>query len=154
MPTIRIPADATPEVKETFRQIQTILNRLVGERNVDHHGRRTINAGDAVDPQDYVTLRQAGEAISESASRVERHLTQTLTVHVNPAGAISGNGTISSPLAVRVDGSSIIINSDNQLEVADVVDLTVYYAPLTTGEEPLDFISDGGGSVVMVPFLP
>lgn len=45
-------------------------------------------------------------------------------VVVSPTGALDGNGTIGSPLAVRPDGSSITINGSNQLQAnipADVI---------------------------------
>ena len=38
------------------------------------------------------------------------------TVVVDPAGALDGDGSSGSPLAVKVDGSSIIINGSNELE--------------------------------------
>lgn len=38
------------------------------------------------------------------------------TVDVDPAGALDGDGSPGSPLAVRVDNSTIIINGSNELE--------------------------------------
>jgi hypothetical protein len=57
----KIPLKATPEVQEAFRQIWLELERLNGKNNVDYHGKRVINAGDSVDPGDYVTQRELGE---------------------------------------------------------------------------------------------
>lgn len=87
MPIIRIPRDAPPEVRETFQQIQTILTRLTGDRNINHHGRRTINAGDAVDAKDYVTLRQLQRLLTESIAASgggEQSVTQPGSVLVPP----------------------------------------------------------------------
>ena len=162
MSIIRIPRDAPPEVRESFRQIQEILTRLAGERNVDHHGRRTINAGDAVDPQDYVTLRQLGEEVTVQLRRGQAGTPGApgvpgtpgaSSITVKPNGALDGNGGAGNPLGVRVDGVSIVINGANQLEV-DAAQAVGYYALLTTGAEPIDFISNGAGSVIMVPWIP
>jgi len=37
-------------------------------------------------------------------------------VSVDPAGALDGDGSPGAPLAVRVDGSSVVVNAGNQLE--------------------------------------
>lgn len=37
-------------------------------------------------------------------------------VTVDPAGALNGNGQSATPLAVRVDGATVIINASNELE--------------------------------------
>lgn len=59
----RIPESADPDLKEVLKDLWANIDRLLGSRNVDWHGRRIINAGDAVDLQDYVTLAQlTGEA--------------------------------------------------------------------------------------------
>lgn len=42
----------------------------------------------------------------------------SVIVDVDPTGALDGDGTIGSPLAVRVDGVTISINGSNELEVA------------------------------------
>ncbi len=169
MSIIRIPRDASPEVRESFRQIQEALTKIIGDRNVNHSGRRTINAGDAVDPQDYVTLRQLtgdvelpkGRRIGDGPQGIPGApgtpgapgASGLTSISVRPNGALDGNGSPGNPLGVRVDGVSIIINAANQLEV-DAAAAVAYYAPLTTGAEPIDFISNGGGSVVMVPWIP
>lgn len=47
-----------PDVKEAIHAIWQELDRVIGVNNVDWHGRRIINAGDAVNDQDYVTKAQ------------------------------------------------------------------------------------------------
>jgi len=64
---IPIAPDAAPDVKEALKVIERRLSILFGGsggRNVDWHGRRIINAGDAVQDQDYVTLAQVKKLIA------------------------------------------------------------------------------------------
>lgn len=60
MPNPKIPLNASPEVQEAFRQLWLEVDRLNGKNNVDYHGKRVINAGDSVNPGDYVTNRELG----------------------------------------------------------------------------------------------
>lgn len=123
MPIIRIPSDASPEIKETFRQIQTILSRLAGDRNIDHHGRRIINAGDAISPQDYVTLAQIRRIIDESIVASEEQeeseesatsggpvLTEGSVLFVGPGGRISQNNSL-----FRWDNVSLQLTIDAEI---------------------------------------
>lgn len=71
MSLIPIPASADPDVKESFRKLNVILERLTGGSNVDWHGRRIINAGKAVNPGDYVTLEQVEEITGAVAKAAE-----------------------------------------------------------------------------------
>lgn len=91
---IRIPRDATPEVQEAFRQIAAVLDRVMGARNVDWHGRRIINAGQAIEPRDYVTLDQ-----------VERIVLQEVEETVG-AGGDGGTPIMADPGAVLFAGAN------------------------------------------------
>lgn len=51
----KIPSDASPETKECFRLLWVELEKLGGSNNIDLHRRRIINAGESVNPGDYVT---------------------------------------------------------------------------------------------------
>ena len=55
----RIPADATPATQQAFRELWAALDQIRGALNIDLKGRRVINAGPAIAPNDYVTLDQA-----------------------------------------------------------------------------------------------
>jgi len=59
---IPLPPTANADLKEAIRQVELVLERLFGGLNVDWHGRRIINAGDAVQDQDYVTKAQLTKA--------------------------------------------------------------------------------------------
>lgn len=62
-----IPPSAEPDVREAFRQVWLAIDRIIGTRNTDFHGRRIINAGWAVDDADYVVLAQVRELIQLAA---------------------------------------------------------------------------------------
>lgn len=52
---IKVPQDATPDMVQFCRDVNDMFNLLLGGNNIDLKGRRIILAGNAVDPQDYVT---------------------------------------------------------------------------------------------------
>lgn len=60
------------------------------------------------------------------------------TVDTDAAGALDGDGSTGSPLAVRVDGVSVTINGSNELEAT------------ATGEihRAITFVIDGGGATI------
>lgn len=60
---IRTPINADPEMQALVKELNMILDRNFGTRNVDYYGRRIMNAGDAVQDGDYVTYRQMKEAL-------------------------------------------------------------------------------------------
>lgn len=61
-----------------------------------------------------------------------------VTVSTDPAGAIDGDGSLLSPLAVKVDGSTIQINGSNELEVIN--------SATTVSVDPAGAL-DGDGSI-------
>ncbi len=82
-----IPASAAPDVQQAFRDVQTALDSLNAARaqNIDMTGRRFINAGRAVQPQDFVTLAQlrtflANEIAGSNGSLQDGEF-RKLTVH-------------------------------------------------------------------------
>lgn len=72
---MRIPSIAVPEVQQSFREVLAKLDVWTGGQNVDFSGRRIMRAGDAVDPQDYVTLRQTRELITKDLASISPALT-------------------------------------------------------------------------------
>lgn len=65
---MRVPVSASADVQQSFREVWAELDKLgaQGNANIDLHGRRIINAGDAVQQTDYVTKRQLTQAVSTS----------------------------------------------------------------------------------------
>lgn len=74
------------------------------------------------------------------------------SVSVDPDGALGGDGTSGTPLIVNVDGVTIIINGDNELEVVGTT--SGQLIPLVTGAEPLELVSDGAGHLILIPYTP
>lgn len=54
-------------------------------------------------------------------------------VVVDPAGALAGDGTIGTPLAVIVDGVTVIINGSNELEAVGSGGITELTGDVTAG---------------------
>ena len=88
---MRIPQDATPDVRQAIREVWEELDRLL-TKNIDLRGRRLMNAGPSVDARDYVTRAE-------------------LTGYVAPPVSVSGGGGFSGDVEdgtgkiARLDGS-------------------------------------------------
>lgn len=54
---MRVPQTAPADVQQAFRDVWDAMDGVLGAKNLDLHGRRIINAGDAIDGSDYVTKR-------------------------------------------------------------------------------------------------
>lgn len=61
---IPIPFDASPAVQQAFRATDAQLMLLLGSNNIDLKGRRIINAGEAIQPFDYVRKAELDSAIT------------------------------------------------------------------------------------------
>jgi len=97
-----IPNDATPGVKEGFRSVWKAIDSL-GKRDVNFHGSRIINAGDAREGSEYLTLRQF-----RTLSRDPQVVREVLTI------VETGTGT--SPWE-RVGAAIIPVNASDQVWV-------------------------------------
>ena len=64
---MRIPQSATAEMQQTFREIGEVLDAFKA-RNVDLSGRRVVGAGDAIQPQDYITKAQLDRLLKKLES--------------------------------------------------------------------------------------
>ena len=82
---MRIPASTNlPDLQQAFRDLWQAIGPLLGDggQNLDLHGRRITNAGDAVDPRDYVTKQQTGAPGSSAAPLVVDVATIRQTLNV------------------------------------------------------------------------
>lgn len=67
---MRFPPSATPDEQQAWRDVWAAIDalRVKAELNLDLHGKRVINAGDAVQQSDYVTKRQFDAATTTTAA--------------------------------------------------------------------------------------
>lgn len=80
---IRIPTSAAPDVQQAFRDTQAQLSLLLGSANINLHGRRVINAHDAIDPSDYTTRAELDRLVSAVRNDVARiQVPQTADVKI------------------------------------------------------------------------
>lgn len=86
---IPIPSSSAPDEKEAWKRLNTILERLTGGRNIDFHERRVINAGDGIDDQDYVTLRQLADGLAKKQDST----TQGTPISGPPTSSGGGGGS-------------------------------------------------------------
>jgi hypothetical protein len=66
---MRVPVNASPEVKEAIRELHQRIDQFLGNPHAGHpnvKGKRITNAGDAVADTDLVTLRQLNDAIDSA----------------------------------------------------------------------------------------
>lgn len=70
---MRFPPSATPDEQQAWRDVWTAIDalRAKAELNLDLHGKRVINAGDAVQQSDYVTKRQFDAATATGSTADE-----------------------------------------------------------------------------------
>ena len=52
---MRVPPTLTPELQQALRELWQSIDRMSGPNSVDLHGRRFLNAGEAVDAREFVT---------------------------------------------------------------------------------------------------
>jgi len=87
-----ISVKSLQQVQIVLRTHDTALNDL-RSRNQDYTGRRITNAGDAVDPQDYVTLRQLPSIVTATSPNID----QNLAIVFSFGSAMPTGSLISSP---------------------------------------------------------
>lgn len=75
----RIPASAAADVQQSFRDVWSTLDTVVGARNINLGGRRVVNAGAAVDDGDYLTKADLKNAAAGALPGVSRLIAQAST---------------------------------------------------------------------------
>lgn len=70
---IRIPVDSPFELKQALQDVNDQLEKILGGFNLDLHGRRITNAGDAARDQDYITRADAVRMIRASGLQVNNN---------------------------------------------------------------------------------
>lgn len=96
---IKVPQDASPDVIEFARQVNDVLNTLLGGNNIDLKGRRVIQAGNAVDQQDYVTRADVVNMLRAAGLRVAVDGTFQQFASVATASSVTASSTLAGDLA-------------------------------------------------------
>lgn len=117
-------------------------NRYVTDADARNTNART--------PSAHAASHQNGGGDEINVGGLSGVLADPQTVDTDAAGALDGDGSVGSPLAVRVDGSTIIINGSNELEVVGSVAGSPAAGspgnPLEGVEYPIKFTLDGAGA--------
>jgi hypothetical protein len=119
---------------DIVNQINSLWQRLL------YLEKRATVGGGGMPPSSHASRHQDGGSDEIEVTGLSGVLADPQTVAVDAAGALDGDGAAGTPLAVRVDGVTIIISGSNELEA--------------TGGTPLVLIEahgitvDGGGDVV------
>ena len=130
-------------------QSQQLTNQQVQQgqtQNIQLSGRRVINAGDAVDPQDYITLSQANtlilaaqNAASSASSTTKNTLNGTVPngvgnglIYVGPGGKLASNGT-----AITDGAGSITITNKLKCSQLQATSLTALRFVITDASSNL-----------------
>lgn len=70
------------------------------------------------------------------------------TIDTQADGALDGDGSAGSPLGVRVDGVTIIINGSNELEVVSSEGSPPSGSPANEDVRSITYVIDGGGTTI------
>jgi len=81
---MRVPTTAPSDIQQALREVWAALDRLgvTGALNLDLKGKRTINAGDAIDQTDYVTKRQLARLAEATTTSGANGEFTNLVVHL------------------------------------------------------------------------
>lgn len=96
---IKVPQDASPDVIDFCRQVNDALGLILGGNNIDIKGRRIIQAGNAVDPQDYVTRADVVRILTSAGLRVNIDGSAQQFVPVSRAASVGATATLAGDLA-------------------------------------------------------
>lgn len=112
---LRIPPGLSPDLQKLFRDINTQIERILGSKNVDFHGRRIMNAGNAVYPSDYTTLADVSKLVerrfAEQAKKEQKALAARGRSSTGAGGDSGGGGGDypgGPPTVPLYDGESIV----------------------------------------------
>jgi len=142
MPNPKVPPSAAPDVQAAIRELWAEIDRLNGSRNVDWHGRRIINAGEAVDPGDYVTLGQLSDEVIPIAKKVVSDM-RPIGNSGSGSGGSSGGGSGASVGATyaTIDDETTPLPNSRQL----VAGSNITFDISTPGEITIASVPPGGG---------
>lgn len=129
----------TLEYRELFQMIAALRKRVGGSLS-----------GMSGAAGSHATSHENGGADEINVGGLSGVLADPQTVATDPAGALDGNGSAGSPLAVRVDGVTIQVNGSNELETI-VTASGVAVVGITIDGAGVD-ITTGVKGFIRVPF--
>lgn len=80
---IRVPTNVPPEIQQIVREINNALNKIIGANNSDFKGRRIINAGNAQDMGDYVTMADVHRIFDQKTGVINRAKARKLALQAS-----------------------------------------------------------------------
>lgn len=92
MSIIRIPPGMDREVAQALRDLETALLRVTGDRNLDFHGKRIMNAGSAVHDDDLVTMKDVKDMIAKGVRRAPTSILGSAAGGAPGSGGGGGGG--------------------------------------------------------------
>jgi hypothetical protein len=111
---MRVPPTLLPELQQALREVWEAIDRASGSRNVDLHGRRFLNVGDATKTDEYITKAEAeallGGATTAGESTRASTSTPSSTTPASPSypfpADASGGVSLTPTLVWTGDGTS------------------------------------------------
>lgn len=109
----RIPSSAAPDVQQSFRDVWSTLDTVIGARNINLGGRRVVNAGGAVDDGDYLTKADLKNAAAGALPGVSRLIAQASTGGAAANTVIVGTHAERLAIAtVRLSEGTLFLETD------------------------------------------
>ena len=145
---MKIPSTAPPDVQQALREVWQALDRFAGHQDVDMHGRRLINAGQAIDPFDYVTdadLQIALDAFAKTLTPAAPFATSSTVLYGTHAQRLArGSGTVArGTLFYETDRAAIYQTQDS---AGTIIWALVMCRPLRTAATiPADLVTTDAG---------
>ena len=145
---MKVPSTAPPEIQHAFREVWQALDRWDGSRDVDLAGRRLINAGQAIDPFDYVTdadLQTALDAFAKTITPAVPLVTSSTVLYGTHAQRLArGPGTVATgTLFYETDRAAIYQTQDS---AGTIIWALVMCRPLRTdATKPADLVVADAG---------
>lgn len=116
-----------------------------GVINVDTSGQPNVAA---FAPNDTLTLGSTDGTVTRAGTPATRTVDLGISAKTDAAGALDGDGSGATPLAVRVDGVTVIVNGSNQLQAT--AGGGGGWIPLASGTEPPTLVTDASGVLILV----
>jgi hypothetical protein len=96
---MRVPPTLPPELQQALRELWSAMDRVMGPRNIDFHGRKLLNAGASVAGREYITRAELDEILGVSA--------ESTATSAAGGGGTTGPGSITGTHAERLVAAKV-----------------------------------------------